>query len=148
MPALPKANGLRRNRSQRVGPQNLPANGRKGRTPAWPLDYPPTDSIKRMWVDYWHSPQAVVWEIVGCQRAVALFCQLEDQINAGSTVATVLTKHGQLQDRLGLTPKAMRAMLWEIADDAPKHDTAAVMDEYRRGLERRQRLQVTTDDSA
>lgn len=85
-----------------------------------------------MWVDYWHSPQAVVWEVVGCHRAVAMLCQLEDQINAGSTVATVLTKHGQLQDRLGLTPKAMRAMLWEIDGElAPATTTNATIDNYR-----------------
>lgn len=131
MPRIPKPDGARRSSARRVGAQNLPVSGRQGRTPKWPLDAQPTDAIKRMWSEYWHSPQAVAWETVGCERAVAMLCQLEDSINNGCTIATVLTKHGQLQDRLGLTPKAMRAMLWEITDDAPRAAETSVMADYR-----------------
>lgn len=88
-----------------------------------------------MWADYWRSPQSIVWEPVGCYRAVAMLCQLEDAINNGCTVATVLTKHGQLQDRLGLTPKAMRALLWELSDDEPEQPTTNIIDDYKQLLQ-------------
>lgn len=136
MPPLPKPDHQRRNARARVGQQRLPAEGRQGKPPAWPLDTKPTAALRSLWNDYWTKPQAVVWEAIGCERVVAMLCLFEDQINNGSTVATVLTRHGQLQDRLGLTPKAMRALLWEIdSEPTPVAATSNAIDTYRAMLD-------------
>lgn len=137
MPPLPKPDDQRRNARPRVGQQRLPAEGRQGPPPPWPLDSKPTASMRGMWKDYWKKPQAVVWEAIGCERVVAMLCLFEDQINNGSTVATVLTRHGQIQDRLGLTPKAMRALLWEIDGEAqPAAANSSALDDYRKMLDK------------
>jgi hypothetical protein len=69
----------------------LPAEGRKGVSPKWPMPDPATPAEKELWRELWHTPQAVEWERLGWSR--------------------------ELEDRLGLTPKAMRLLLWTISVD-------------------------------
>jgi hypothetical protein len=94
----------------------LPAEGRKGRTPAWPLGDSPTAMERALWRDLWKTPQAVEWERLGWTRVVARYARAV--ISAETNMEpTVMSEARQLEDRLGLTPKAMRLLLWTISVD-------------------------------
>lgn len=112
----PSENPVRRN--ARVGPVRLPASGRKGETPAWPLDERPDRTGERLWADLWRTPQSIMWERLGWVRIAARYVQLVLMAErAAKPEAAVLSHVLALEDRLGLTPKAMRNLLWEIAVD-------------------------------
>jgi hypothetical protein len=65
----------------------------------------------------WATPQATVWERLGWTRTVARYCRLlvaAEQVDASAATHAQATA---LEDRLGLTPKAMRLLLWEVVAD-------------------------------
>ncbi|MEV4197027.1 hypothetical protein [Micromonospora globbae] len=115
MPRPPKENPARRN--PRVGPLILPAKGRTGRPPAWPLPGKPSPEERDAWKLLWGTPQAVAWERLGWTRTVARYCRAMVRAEAPDASAAVLNAVTALEDRLGLTPKAMRLLLWTIASD-------------------------------
>lgn len=115
MPQPPKDNPRRRN--ARVGPIDLPAKGRTGRTPAWPLPGPADRDEKAAWVQLWKSPQAHAWEQLGWTRTVARYCRVMVASERPGAPASLLGQVTAMEDRLGLTPKAMRLLLWRIAPD-------------------------------
>ena len=97
--------------------RKLPKAGREGPPPAWPLgdaDVP----VMLLWGDLWSSPQAVVWEELGWTRVVARYCRLVLEAEAGDAPVALLAEVRQMEDRLGLTPLAMRKNYWVI-DDRP-----------------------------
>lgn len=110
----PNPNAIRRN--ARVGPLRLPAEGRQGPPPPWPFRncWPGEDTA---WTALWATPQAVAWEQMGpgMVRAVARFCRL--CVQAEESDEPALTAIQQLEDRLGLNPKAMRTLMWEVVQD-------------------------------
>lgn len=110
----PKADPVRRN--SRVGPLRLPAEGRDGPAPKWPLDEALSPAEKKAWVQLWSTPQAVAWERLGWLRTVARYCRLM-VLAEESMRPTLLAQATALEDRLGLTPKSMRMLLWEITAD-------------------------------
>lgn len=115
MPMPPKPNPQRRN--ARSGPVRLPAEGRQGDTPAWPLPGRVSAAEREAWSELWSTPQAVAWERLGWTRTVARYCRVMVAAEKPGAGANVLGEARQLEDRLGLTPKAMRLMLWEIVED-------------------------------
>nr|WP_159844888.1 hypothetical protein [Nocardia sp. CY41] len=77
-----------------------------------------TTPVERgIWDELWASPQAVAWESLGWFRTVARYAQVllvcEDPETA---TASMLAEARQLEDRLGLSPMAMRRLQWEIAE--------------------------------
>jgi hypothetical protein len=60
-------------------------------------------------------------------RTVARYCRLMVRAEKPDATAAVQAQATALEDRLGLTPKAMRLLLWEIAVDevAEKREAAA-----------------------
>jgi hypothetical protein len=121
MPPAPKINPVRRN--SRVGPLQLPAEGRKGAPPAWPLDGKPNAQIQRIWRQLWATPQAVAWQRLGWTRVVARYARVALAAEVLDKDALAEARH--LEDRLGLTPKAMRTLLWEIVVDEVKEHREA-----------------------
>ena len=113
MPVPPKIDPVRRN--ARSGPRKLPAGGRKGPTPPWPLPDKRTLREVGLWKQLWGTPQAAAWEELGWTRTVARYCRV--LLAAEAMVKDFLPEARQLEDRLGLTPKSMRVLLWEIAHD-------------------------------
>lgn len=159
----PDANAIRRNK--RVGLTELPAEGRKGRTPKWPLPKDPkrqaqvdmleeviadledrdldegltrTERTKlsrtrerlriaiatmqaiqetegAIWRELWHTPQAVMWEKLGWTRDVAIYARLAAARDIGDMEAGKEAR--AWSDRLGLNPKALRALMWTIVED-------------------------------
>jgi hypothetical protein len=94
----------------------LPAEGRKGVSPKWPMPDPATPAEKELWRELWHTPQAVEWERLGWSRVVARYVRAV-LFAETSMEATPMSEARQLEDRLGLTPKAMRLLLWTISVD-------------------------------
>lgn len=111
----PKDPASRRRRNAAVGKTVLPSGGRVGEAPAWPLRRSEPD----VWVELWATPQAAAWERLGWTRVVARYAVLIELIedDEGTPSGTILGEIRQMEDRLGLNPKAMRSLLWEVADD-------------------------------
>lgn len=115
MPNPPKLDPARGSRGR--GITKLPAEGRKGDPPSWPLDGRQSAAEKRAWTDLWATPQAVAWERLGWARTVARYCRFMLQAESPSASPALLAQVTAMEDRLGLTPKAMRLLLWEIVRD-------------------------------
>lgn len=92
----------------------LPAEGRKGRTPKWPFAES-TDTERKLWGDLWRTPQAVMWERTHAHREVAAYVRWSLLAELGDIKAAPESR--QLADRLGLTPLALRRLEWEITTD-------------------------------
>lgn len=119
----PDPTALRRDRD--VGEWTvLPAEGRQGATPDWPMD----DGTVRegeMWRIMWRKPQALMWERYGQDYEVALYvrraCEAE-QMDAPVALSTLVR---QLADSLGLTTPGMRANRWRIDRPEPEEGTGS-----------------------
>lgn len=109
MPAAPNPNAVRRN--SRVGPLKLPSEGRQGDPPKWPLSGKPPN----VWAELWATPQAVAWEKLGWTRVVARYARV--MLAAENLEKDAMAEARQLEDRLGLSPKSMRLLMWEISED-------------------------------
>lgn len=133
MPTVPKDDPARRNK--RVGPLILPAEGRRGRAPAWPLPGRASTDERAAWNELWKTPHAVAWERLGWTRTVGRYCRAMVRSEAPDASAAILGQVAALEDRLGLTPKAMRLLLWKIADDevGQKRDERATSSSTARG---------------
>ena len=117
MPRPPKFEPVRGTRGR--GPTKLPAEGRSGEAPRWPLPGRQTAAEADGWAELWSTPQAVAWEVLGagCAREVARYCRLRTAAEKPNATAAQQAQVTALADRLGLTPKAMRLLLWEIVAD-------------------------------
>lgn len=113
MPRTPQFDPVRRN--ARVGPLKLPAGGRTGPTPEWPIPGGASVALLKLWHDLWHTPHAVAWEKLEWTRVVARYCLAVEA--AEHLDYKAMAEARQLEDKLGLTPKAMRMLLWEITED-------------------------------
>jgi hypothetical protein len=111
----PKPDAVRRN--ARVGPTLLPSGGREGPPPIWPLSGPPTPPERVAWAQLWRTPQAVAWERLEWTRTVARYCRVMVAAEKHGASGAVLGQATILEDRLGLTPKAMRMLMWDIVRD-------------------------------
>lgn len=70
------------------------------------------ESEAQLWIELWKTPQATVWEDYGWVREVALFVRCSLKAEEGDMRAAGEAR--QRSDRLGLSPKAMRYLGWEI----------------------------------
>lgn len=69
----PDPNALRRDRKDDKAEWTiLPAEGRKGDPPPWPL-VGQTEREIEIWLRYWAKPQAIIWERDHLAEVVALF---------------------------------------------------------------------------
>lgn len=128
----PKLDPVRRN--ARSGPLVLPSAGRPGPVPRWPLAPAMSADERIVWRDLWRTPHAVAWERLGWTRSVARYCRVLVDAERPGADCRVLAEARQLEDRLGLTPRAMRNLLWQIAPDevAEKRDDRGEDDLTRR----------------
>ena len=129
MPQPPKFDPARGTRGR--GPTKLPAEGRKGDVPNWPLSGKQSAAEREAWAELWSTPQSVAWERLGagCIREVARYCRLRTAAEKPTATAAQQAQVTALADRLGLTPKAMRLLLWEIVEDEVSVQRQAGMDE-------------------
>lgn len=103
-----------RRRNARPDWVQLPADGRDGPTPKWPLK----GRTPAGWVDLWRTPQSVMWEQQGGEILVARYLKLRNLIQNPDSLedvnAAAWGELRQLEDRLGLSPMAMRRLMWEV----------------------------------
>lgn len=97
---------------------HLPASGRTGDPPAWPL-IRPTERELVLWATEWTRPQAVAWEQLGLEVEVAMYVRTlrcVERPGAKGVNASLLGKLLQQQNSLGLTVGGMSANGWVIDD--------------------------------
>ena len=124
----PKDPAQRRRRNKTSTRMQLPAEGRQGDPPSWPL--PPvvlkSEELEgavaaaelALWADLWSLPQAVAWDRLGYTHEVALYCR---HMVAGEFGDLDAAKEARMRsDRLGLTPASLRSLQWEIVEDEPE----------------------------
>lgn len=91
----------------------LPAGGRTGDPPAWPIPRPTKREIQ-LWAELWKSPQALMWEAKGQQLQVALYVRsLREAEKPGVPVAsrTLLLRQ---EEYLGLSEPGLARNHWII----------------------------------
>lgn len=115
----PDPNALRRERDSGEW-TNLPAAGRAGPPPAWPL----LDGSVReheLWLRLWAMPQALMWERFGLDIEVALYVRQLERFELPRSPIILGTLVRQMADSLGLTTPGLRANRWRIerADEQP-----------------------------
>ena len=115
----PPPNPNARRRNARPDWVVLPADGRQGDPPEFPLGRP-SMSVLKLWAVLWASPQAVAWEGMGeaTIRTVARYAKLVLEAEKSKAQTSLLAEVRQLEDRLGLTPMSMKRLQWQI-DDRP-----------------------------
>ena len=112
----PKHPSQRRRTNATIALTPLPAEGRKGDTPEWPLPRP-SAAERAVWEQLWTTPQSVAWERLGWTRAVARYCRGLVEAEKRDAPAALLSEVRQMEDRLGLTPMAMLRLRWEVVAD-------------------------------
>lgn len=125
----PDPNALRRDRpSDQAGWTLLPAAGRDGDPPEWPLSRATKRELD-VWASEWRRPQAVVWERDGLTREVAKYVRrsVQDE-KPRSSVALGLLVMRQM-DSLGITEAGMAKNRWRIEGQAAP--AAATMSRVR-----------------
>lgn len=125
----PKKGAVRRNTANWI---QLPADGRKGPTPDWPLS-----TARKMeagvWVDIWSTPQAVMWERLGWTRTVARYVRMLYEAEKPDAKGDPCREARALETDLGLTPKALKGLQWEVvADEIVGHREAGELADVRR----------------
>lgn len=110
----PDPNALSRERDAE-GWIELPASGRQGDAPEFPLTYP-TGRELELWEAHWVKPQALMWEASGLEFEVALYVrnlQLAEQPTSPANRSTLVK---QLMEDLGLTEAGLARNRWRIVD--------------------------------
>jgi hypothetical protein len=115
----PDPNALRRNRAGDAATwTSLPAAGREGDPPDWPL----TDLDGReteLWTDLWSRPQAVMWERLSQTYEVAMCVRMLARAEAPRSSVELQKVVRQYFDSLGLTTQGMLRNRWRIEQAAP-----------------------------
>lgn len=92
----------------------LPAEGRPGPPPDWPL----TEVQVRewdLWRNMWAKPQGVMWELLGQEIEVAMFCRKLAEAEQPRASVELQKVVRQYLDSLGLSVQGMLRNRWRIA---------------------------------
>lgn len=106
------------------GWRTLPAEGRSGKPPTWPL----TEAADReldLWDDLWAKPQAVAWEAMDQGLEVALFVRTlaeAERVDARVDVKKMIRSY---LDSLGLSVAGMNRNRWKIVPAVEEPAAAA-----------------------
>lgn len=112
----PEQDALRRDRKDDPSWTRLPAEGRAGDPPAWPL-VGHSSREAALWAEFWAKPQAILWEAQRQAHEVAVHVRTfaEAEVPGASTALRTLLR--QQADALLLTIPAMRGARVTIASD-------------------------------
>lgn len=141
----PDPNALRRDRKADGEWLLLPAEGRKGAAPAWPL-LGQSEREVEVWASRWSKPQAVAWEKLGLVDSVALYVRRWCEAEEPGSATNLGTLIRQYEDDLGISLPGMMRLRWKIAEDetARRRDTKPAA----KRPSSRDRLKVVTGDGA
>lgn len=119
MPAQRKPEGQRVRRNLQHF-DALPMQGYDGPIPDWPL-LEATEIELARWERLWRTAQAAQWVRMHIDLTVARYVRLaltvEGDTKSNVATAQMITAVTQLEDRLGLSPKALQNLSWKISDD-------------------------------
>lgn len=137
----PDPNALRRDRKDDAGWTTLPAEGRVGDAPKWPLVDPMPRELE-LWNLFWQKPQALVWEANGQEFAVAMHIRtlMEAEVVGAQTNLRTLLR--QQAGELLLTIPAMYAARIKIAEVEQVASTPVATMTASKRLSARDRLKV------
>lgn len=113
----PSENARHRNPTLDSTAMKLPASGRKGAPPKWPLPGKPSADEAAAWKQAWTTPQAVGWERLGWARPVARYVRCLVAAEVPGAPAALLGEVRQMEDRLGLSPMALLRLRWSVVAD-------------------------------
>lgn len=111
----PDPNALRRERDSGEW-VTLPAEGRVGDVPPWPL-LGHSDREAELWALLWAKPQAVMWERDRQQIEVALYVRNLTLVELPGSPVNAGTLLRQQSESLGLTTPGLRSNRWRISRD-------------------------------
>jgi hypothetical protein len=119
----PDPNALRRDRDAGEW-VTLPASGRTGDIPTWPLRAA-TPREMELWCRLWRRPQAIMWERLGLADQVGVYVRrFAEAEERGSSVA-LSTLVRQYAESLGLSAPGLRMLRWRISSDEVAQKRAA-----------------------
>lgn len=122
----PDPTALRRDRkSDRAGWTTLPACGRDGEPPEWPLTTP-ADRELDLWEELWARPQAAEWDRMGQDLEVAMFVRTLAQAELPDAKADSRKLVRQYMDSLGLSVQGMLRNRWRIPSTSGVPEPAAL----------------------
>lgn len=122
----------------------LPATGRPGPPPEWPL---PTQTTREaeLWARLWAKPQALMWERLQLEFEVALYVRRLAEAEEHGARVNLATLVRQMSDSLGLTTPGLRANRWRIESATPP---PAVATATPKRASARDRFKVVDGDGA
>jgi hypothetical protein len=139
----PDPNALRRDRpSDLAGWTTLPAEGRLGDPPEWPLSPKASAREVEVWASEWARPQAVQWERDGSTLEVALYVRRLTEAEAPGAPTNLGTLVKQLMEGLGISQDGLARRRWKIAADQVAAQREA---SEPAGQSARDRFKVVTD---
>lgn len=94
--------------------EELPADGRAGDAPDWPLSPRATRREVALWRQEWRRPQAVAWQARGQEIEVALYVRTLRMTEKPGATAAMLAELRRQRDALGLTANGMKSLRWII----------------------------------
>ncbi|MCO6011426.1 hypothetical protein NE236_41400 [Actinoallomurus purpureus] len=142
----PDPNALRRDRaSDKAGWITLPAEGRTGEPPVWPLTEP-TRREEDLWDDLWARPQAVMWEKLGQEYEVAMCVRMLARAEAPKSSTELLKGVKQFFDSLGLSTVGMLRNRWRLSDGGTADPKPATTRRAPARKSSRSRLKVVPSD--
>lgn len=105
----------------------LPADGRDGYMPAWPLADPSPREME-LWERLWETPQATMWEQLHQEFEVASYVRLLSIAERPRSPAIIWGQVKQFAESLGLSVSGMQRNRWTIApvDQGSTQRSAAV----------------------
>jgi hypothetical protein len=131
MGPAPSADGVRRRNKPTFGWTLLPKSGRKGPPPAlgeppeWmapkdsdgfptgPAEWP--ESTVAAWAALWSTPQACQWDPSGL--SLHGWAELHGRAAMAGRTAVINAEMRQVEDRHGLSPKALLQLRWRVVAD-------------------------------
>jgi hypothetical protein len=114
---------LRRDRDK-TGQIHLPAAGRPGDPPTWPLDAP-IDRELTLWAAEWRRPPALMWDLLGLALEAALYVRAVVVAEGRKATAADRTVVLRSMDGLGLTVGGLAKNGWIIDGQAEEQVKAA-----------------------
>jgi hypothetical protein len=110
----PSLTAARRERKSDGEWVTLPAQGRQGPPPEWPLTAP-TERELELWEREWRRPQAIMWEQNGQEVEVALYVRRLAEVELPESPVTAGQLVKQMQEALGISLPGMLRNRWKIA---------------------------------
>lgn len=138
----PASERVRRNKEET---HVMPAEGPSGKAPRWPIEYEQqmreSPHARAAWERLWGQPVAHFWH-EHYHDSIVRLCLMYAVIANGDLLKEdkMLGRIRELEDALGLTPKAAHRMRWLL--EAPSDEGAKKAARKQRSSARRDRLKV------